>query len=188
MGTIGYGAMYPAGEAANVLVVIESITGLLVTALATGLVVAKFGRTTARVAFIDRAPIHSHDGVRRSRCAPATAARTRSSTRTRSPGDERERRPTVRKRSRPRNPARRARRSARRASPHVAEHLLSRRDRLSSREVERSSSPLALEADPGAALPRRSLAPSQAGPRAWLGGLVEARGRRRRPDDRPDRA
>jgi inward rectifier potassium channel len=63
MGTIGYGAMYPAGEAANVLVVIESITGLLVTALATGLVFAKFGRTTARVEFIDRAPIHPYDGV-----------------------------------------------------------------------------------------------------------------------------
>src|SRR5690349_16004983 len=37
MGTIGYGTMVPANTAANVLVVAESVTGLVVTALATGL-------------------------------------------------------------------------------------------------------------------------------------------------------
>lgn len=62
-GTIGYGSMYPTSEAANVLVVVESLTGLLVTALFTGLVFAKFGRTTARVVFIARAVIHPYDGV-----------------------------------------------------------------------------------------------------------------------------
>ena len=51
MGTIGYGAMYPESTAANVLVVAESIVGLMLTALATGLVFAKFSRSTARVVF-----------------------------------------------------------------------------------------------------------------------------------------
>jgi inward rectifier potassium channel len=63
LGTIGYGSMYPTSEAANVLVIVESVTGLLVTAVFTGLVFAKFGRTAARVMFIDRAVIHPHDGV-----------------------------------------------------------------------------------------------------------------------------
>jgi inward rectifier potassium channel len=63
MGTIGYGAMYPVSEAANALVVLESVTSLIATALATGLVFAKFGRTTAKVEFIERAPIHPYDGA-----------------------------------------------------------------------------------------------------------------------------
>src|SRR5947209_2678232 len=37
MGTIGYGVMYPQTDAANVLVVLESIFGLILTALFTGL-------------------------------------------------------------------------------------------------------------------------------------------------------
>src|SRR5262245_19572652 len=57
MGTIGYGSMYPVGRAANVLVVIESVAGLLVTALATGLVFARFSQTRARVAFSSRVAI-----------------------------------------------------------------------------------------------------------------------------------
>jgi len=51
MGTIGYGAMYPESAAANILVVAEAITGLTLTALATGLVFAKFSRSTARIVF-----------------------------------------------------------------------------------------------------------------------------------------
>jgi inward rectifier potassium channel len=62
-GTIGYGAMYPASDLANAIVVVESITGLLATALATGLVFAKFGRATARVMFGHRAVIALNDGV-----------------------------------------------------------------------------------------------------------------------------
>src|SRR5579872_2879679 len=38
MGTVGYGAMYPVGAAANVVVIAESVTSLIVTAVATGLV------------------------------------------------------------------------------------------------------------------------------------------------------
>ena len=60
MGTIGYGAMFPDSTAANVLVVAESLTSLLLTALATGLVFAKFSRSTARFVFTRQAVIAPH--------------------------------------------------------------------------------------------------------------------------------
>jgi len=63
MGTVGYGAMYPASSAANVVMILESVTSLLVTALATGLVFSKFSRSTARVAFSRHAVIGPMDGV-----------------------------------------------------------------------------------------------------------------------------
>jgi inward rectifier potassium channel len=63
MGTIGYGAMFPASAAANVVMICESVTSMLVTALATGLVFAKFSRSTARVAFSRHAVIGPMDGV-----------------------------------------------------------------------------------------------------------------------------
>src|SRR5580700_7754026 len=63
MGTVGYGAMYPVSAAANVVVIAESVTSLIVTALATGLVFAKFSRSTARVAFSRHAVIGPMDGV-----------------------------------------------------------------------------------------------------------------------------
>ena len=63
MGTIGYGAMYPVSRAANCLVVAESIVGLTLTALATGLVFAKFSRPTARVTFSRQATISPMNGV-----------------------------------------------------------------------------------------------------------------------------
>ncbi len=50
-GTIGYGAMYPASRLANALVVGEAVASLIATALATGLVFAKFSRSTARIRF-----------------------------------------------------------------------------------------------------------------------------------------
>ncbi len=62
MGTIGYGAMYPETPAANLLVVLESITGLTLTALATGLVFAKFSRSTARMIFSREVVITPMDG------------------------------------------------------------------------------------------------------------------------------
>src|SRR5262245_54872541 len=46
-GTIGYGAMYPVSHAANLLVVAEAVVSLVFTALATGLLFAKFSRPTA---------------------------------------------------------------------------------------------------------------------------------------------
>jgi inward rectifier potassium channel len=57
MGTIGYGAMFPESTAANVLVVGESIVSLLLTAVSTGLVFAKFSRPTAQFVFSRRAVI-----------------------------------------------------------------------------------------------------------------------------------
>ncbi len=50
-GTVGYGAMYPMTRVANVLMVAESVSSLIVTALATGLIFAKFSRPTARMRF-----------------------------------------------------------------------------------------------------------------------------------------
>ncbi|HXJ19863.1 MAG TPA: ion channel [Polyangia bacterium] len=63
MGTIGYGAMYPESTPANVLMVVESIVGLLLTALSTGLVFAKFSRSTARMLFSRNAVISPLNGA-----------------------------------------------------------------------------------------------------------------------------
>jgi inward rectifier potassium channel len=63
MGTIGYGAMYPTTAAANAVVIVESVTSLIMTAVATGLVFAKFSRSSARVAFSRHAVIGPMDGV-----------------------------------------------------------------------------------------------------------------------------
>jgi inward rectifier potassium channel len=63
MGTIGYGYMYPATHAANALVVIESTVSLVLTALATGLVFAKFSRPTARLMFSNRVTLSPMNGV-----------------------------------------------------------------------------------------------------------------------------
>jgi inward rectifier potassium channel len=63
MGTIGYGAMYPESNAANILVVTESVVSLIVTALATGLIFAKFSRPIGRVAFAHHPVISPMDGT-----------------------------------------------------------------------------------------------------------------------------
>lgn len=63
MGTIGYGGMSPATVAANSVVVAESVTGLLVTALATGLVFMRFSRTRAKVHFSSHVAISPLDGT-----------------------------------------------------------------------------------------------------------------------------
>src|SRR4029077_14348826 len=56
-------AMFPDSTAANVLVVAESLTSLLLTALATGLVFAKFSRSTARFVFTRQVTISPLNGV-----------------------------------------------------------------------------------------------------------------------------
>ncbi|HEX2675689.1 MAG TPA: hypothetical protein VHM19_03600, partial [Polyangiales bacterium] len=58
-----YGAMFPQSRAANLLMVLESIVSLVLTALATGLVFAKFSRPTARVRFTRHAVISAMNGV-----------------------------------------------------------------------------------------------------------------------------
>jgi inward rectifier potassium channel len=63
MGTIGYGAMYPVSRAAHAVVVAESIAGLLSTAVATGLVFARFSQIRPRVVFSSRLAIGPIDGV-----------------------------------------------------------------------------------------------------------------------------
>ena len=63
MGTIGYGALFPQSPLANFLVVAESITSLLLTALSTGLVFAKFSRSTARIVFTREVVIAPMNGV-----------------------------------------------------------------------------------------------------------------------------
>ena len=64
LATIGYGAMYPASRAAHLIMIVESIVSLILTALATGLVFSKFARPTTRVAFSRYAVITQHEGNR----------------------------------------------------------------------------------------------------------------------------
>lgn len=49
--TVGYGHMAPGNFAAELLMTIETFSGLLLTALVTGLVFARFSRPQARIAF-----------------------------------------------------------------------------------------------------------------------------------------
>src|SRR5215831_5478513 len=51
LGTIGYGVMNPRSDLANTIMAIESVTGIIVIAVITGLVFSKFARATARVQF-----------------------------------------------------------------------------------------------------------------------------------------
>ena len=64
LGTIGYGAMYPASHAATMIMTLEAIVSLVLTSLATGLVFSKFARPTTRVAFSHDAVITQHEGKR----------------------------------------------------------------------------------------------------------------------------
>jgi inward rectifier potassium channel len=49
--TIGYGQIQPVGQAANIVVTVEALVGLMYQALATGLLFARFTRPTAAVIF-----------------------------------------------------------------------------------------------------------------------------------------
>jgi inward rectifier potassium channel len=63
LGTVGYGSVYPVSVGANLIVVAESVTGLLTMALATGLVFSKFARTSSRMVFSRNVVISPVDGV-----------------------------------------------------------------------------------------------------------------------------
>lgn len=63
MGTVGYGAIYPKSDAANTLVVAESVVGLISTALATGIVFARFSIAQSMIVFSRKACIAPMDGV-----------------------------------------------------------------------------------------------------------------------------
>ncbi|HEY5952354.1 MAG TPA: ion channel [Kofleriaceae bacterium] len=62
MATIGYGVMNPKTTNAQTVMIVESLFGIIFTALATGLVFAKFSRATARIAFSKFAVVGQHDG------------------------------------------------------------------------------------------------------------------------------
>jgi len=61
--TIGYGNIVPVGMAANVIVTVESLLGLLGLALATGLLFARFSRPTAKILFSDSAIVAPYNGI-----------------------------------------------------------------------------------------------------------------------------
>jgi inward rectifier potassium channel len=61
--TIGYGVMHPVGLAANLLVTLEALVGLLGFALATGILFARFAQPTARILFSKRAIIAPYRGI-----------------------------------------------------------------------------------------------------------------------------
>ena len=72
--TIGYGALAPTTPYAHALVAIESWVGLLVVALTTGLVFARFARPTARVEWSRVSVVGQVDGRR---CLQARVANLR---------------------------------------------------------------------------------------------------------------
>ncbi|HEY4175327.1 MAG TPA: ion channel [Kofleriaceae bacterium] len=64
MATIGYGVMHPTSGPANGAMIIESMFGIVFTALTTGLVFAKFSRPTTRVRFSSNVCITNFEGQR----------------------------------------------------------------------------------------------------------------------------
>ena len=62
MATVGYGVMHPASNPANAAMIVEAIFGIIFTALATGLVFAKFSRPTTRISFTKNVVITQFEG------------------------------------------------------------------------------------------------------------------------------
>jgi inward rectifier potassium channel len=62
LGSIGYGVLHPVSLYANVVVTVESLSGLLFIALTTGLAFARFARSTARIRFSRLAVVHPYNG------------------------------------------------------------------------------------------------------------------------------
>jgi inward rectifier potassium channel len=63
LGTIGYGNIQPNGILPNIIVTLESLTGLSVLALGTGLIFARFSRPTAAIVFSERAVIAPYRNI-----------------------------------------------------------------------------------------------------------------------------
>jgi inward rectifier potassium channel len=61
--SIGYGAMHPTTDWARVLANLEAFVGMVMMAMGTGLMFAKFSRPTARIEFSDYALIQLRGGV-----------------------------------------------------------------------------------------------------------------------------
>ncbi len=62
-GTIGYGVMAPATAWANTVMTLETLTGIMLVALTTGVMFARVSRPTARVLFAKVAVVSRYDGV-----------------------------------------------------------------------------------------------------------------------------
>jgi inward rectifier potassium channel len=60
--TIGYGGMTPKSTAANVVVVIESMSGIFGVAILTGLLFAKFSRPSSKILFANLAVVTTYNG------------------------------------------------------------------------------------------------------------------------------
>lgn len=60
--TVGYGNMHPISFYAHTIAMVESFTGLLFSAVITGLVFARFARPSARIIFAKNAVIGRHEG------------------------------------------------------------------------------------------------------------------------------
>ena len=63
LGTLGYGVMAPKTLYANLLVTVESFSGILTIALFTGIIFARFSRPFARVLFSRVAVVAPFDGI-----------------------------------------------------------------------------------------------------------------------------
>lgn len=63
LGTVGYGAMSPKSTYANLIVTLEAFFGVVMVAVATGVIFAKVSKPTARVMFSQVAVITEFDGV-----------------------------------------------------------------------------------------------------------------------------
>ena len=61
--TIGYGTIHPIGILPNLLVTVESYYSMIVTALITGIVFARFARPTARILFSEVAVVAPYRGI-----------------------------------------------------------------------------------------------------------------------------
>lgn len=63
MSTIGYGALSPQGQEANLIVTIEAAYGIIGTALVTGLVFHKISKPVAKIRFSKNCLISNFDGI-----------------------------------------------------------------------------------------------------------------------------
>ena len=64
LATVGYGDMHPQTVYAHVIASMEIFTGMMMLALITGMMFARFSRPTARILFARHAVIRQFDGVR----------------------------------------------------------------------------------------------------------------------------
>ncbi len=62
LGSIGYGVFHPTSLFTHLVVTVESLLGLIVIALMTGMAFSRFSRSTARILFSEVVTVHDYDG------------------------------------------------------------------------------------------------------------------------------